>query len=218
MTRHILFLNLVWIITACGAQKKDALDSQMERPADEKLYDQEEELVELLIGSFSSAEQAASDTNYYDISLHMVPIWTDLPGHYLYVEQAVTAMPQRPYRQRVYHVHREGDLYYSDVYTLQHDSLFIGKWTEPDYFSDYDTSILTERIGCTVILKRLGDRHYRGSTRDRDCESSFQGASYATSEVEIEGDVITSWDRGFDMNDDHVWGATQGPYIFKRKE
>jgi hypothetical protein len=42
-----------------------------------------------LTGSFSSQDQAAGDTNYYDIRLEMVPIWTDHPnGRWFYVEQA----------------------------------------------------------------------------------------------------------------------------------
>ena len=61
------------------------------------------ELAALMSGSFTSAEQAAADTNYFDISLRMYRIWPEQKDKYwLYVEQAVTAMQERPYRQRVY--------------------------------------------------------------------------------------------------------------------
>jgi hypothetical protein len=55
-----------------------------------------------MTGSFSSAEQAAADTNYFDIRLEIVPIWTTrADGHWLYVEQAAAGYLERPYRQRV---------------------------------------------------------------------------------------------------------------------
>lgn len=63
------------------------------------------ELLEWMTGHFSSREQAAADSAYYDIRLHMVPIWPDRKdGHWLYVEQLMVG--RTPYRQRVYHVSR----------------------------------------------------------------------------------------------------------------
>lgn len=41
-------------------------------------------------------------------------------------------------------------------------------------------------------------------------------ASYETSEVKIEENLLTGWDRGFDENDNYVWGTESGPYIFKK--
>jgi hypothetical protein len=28
--------------------------------------------------------------------------------------------------------------------------------------------------------------------------------------------VLTNWDRGFDMGDNQVWGATLGPNVFRK--
>lgn len=40
--------------------------------------------------------------------------------------------------------------------------------------------------------------------------------SYANSQVVVKEDELTSLDRGFDQNDEHVWGSEYGPYIFKK--
>ena len=64
-------------------------------------------LFELMQGSFDSSEQAAQDSAYYAISLHMYPIWPER-GQYLYVEQALAAMQDKPYRQRVYELRTGG--------------------------------------------------------------------------------------------------------------
>ena len=50
----------------------------------------------------------------------------------------------------------------------------------------------------------------------KSCPSILYGANYTTSEVEIFNDKIISWDRGFDINNNQVWGATNGGYIFNK--
>ena len=57
--------------------------------------------------SFNSAEQALTDSAF-DITLHMYPIWEG-KEHYLYVEQSVSSMQDRPYRQRIYQLKRTSD-------------------------------------------------------------------------------------------------------------
>ena len=57
---------------------------------------------------------------------------------------------------------------------------------------------------------------YTGATHDRDCESRLRGAAYATTEVRIDAQGMTSWDRGYDAEGRQVWGATEGGYRFKR--
>jgi len=44
-------------------------------------------LVTMMEGSFSSEEQSKSDSDYYDIRLHMKRIWPEISSaYYLYVE------------------------------------------------------------------------------------------------------------------------------------
>ena len=91
-----------------------------------------------------------------------------------------------------------------------------GAWRAPARFDDFGPGELALRDGCSIYLTRVGDA-YAGSTRGGGCASSLAGASYATSEVTIERDVLTSWDRGFDAAGTHVWGAVEGPYVFVRE-
>jgi hypothetical protein len=68
---------------------------------------------------------------------------------------------------------------------------------------------------CAIRLVFKNDA-FVGSTIGRNCVSHLRGAAYATSEVWIEENVLTSWDRGFDTNDEQVWGSSSGPCIFKK--
>jgi CpeT protein len=175
-----------------------------------------EELFSLMQGSFDSEVQSQVDSTYYNISLHMIPIWKD-KGHFLYVEQALNDTQVKPYRQRIYEVTQVNDsMYKSAIYTLQADSLWIGKWKTPTAFDSISIKDISLKDGCEVLLKRKEPNYYSGKTGDDSCESSLRGASFARSEVEIMEDKIISWDRGFDSNGDHVWGAEKGGYIFNK--
>ena len=176
-------------------------------------------LVDYMTGSFSSEEQAEKDSNYFNIELEMVKIWKDrTDGPWFYVEQAVAESKDKPYRQRVYRLKNRDDMRIeSIVYTIPDPLRFAG-----DYKKDFpllritpDSLILKE--GCEVVLYMTDNGYFEGGTVDKNCKSELRGASYATSQVLIYRDKLISWDRGFDENDNQVWGATEKGYIFKKK-
>jgi CpeT protein len=178
-----------------------------------------EVLVDYMVGSFSSEEQAEKDSNYFNIELEMVQLWKDrTDGPWLYIEQAVAESKDKPYRQRVYHLRKRNDGKIERlVYTIPDPLRFAG-----DYKNEFpllrltpDSLILKE--GCEVILYQADNGYFEGSTVDKNCGSDLRGASYATSEVMIDKDKMISWDRGFDESGNQVWGATNGGYIFKKK-
>ncbi|WCO02396.1 chromophore lyase CpcT/CpeT [Psychroserpens ponticola] len=175
-----------------------------------------QDLFGMMQGSFSSEIQAENDSTYFNISLHMYPIWED-KGNFLYVEQALTKKQNKPYRQRVYEVTQLNDsMFSSAIYTIEHDSLWIGKWKTPETFDTLTMEQVSKKEGCEVVLKRIKSDYFKGETGNKTCESTLYGASYATSEVEILSDKIISWDRGFDDKDEHIWGAEKGGYIFNK--
>ena len=59
---------------------------------------------------------------------------------------------------------------------------------------------------------------FEGGTQGTGCGSTLQGATYATSEVTVQQDLLLSWDRGFNDDDVQVWGATAGAYRFVRRD
>lgn len=193
--------------------------------ADRKLYsndqdDQKEvsELFDMMVGEFSSEEQAKQDSLFYDISLVMFPIWEeDKKVKWLYVEQAVSKYIDKPYRQRVYKISLKQDkLFESKVFELKNPTKFIHAWKNPNIFNQINPDSLVLRQGCAVFLQKE-EGCYSGSTNNKDCKSTLRGAAYATSKVSICKDQIISWDQGWNNEDQQVWGAETRGYIFKRK-
>lgn len=174
--------------------------------------------VSWMTGSFSSAAQAASDTNYFDIRLEMARVWRDrTDGYWLYVEQAVATHLEKPYRQRVYHVALVADgAVRSDVYAIPRPLRFAGEWRSANPLASLTPDSLVVREGCAVVLRRSGPLVFEGGTVGGVCASELRGASYATSTVSLMSERLVSWDRGFDEQGEQVWGATTGGYEFLR--
>jgi hypothetical protein len=174
-------------------------------------------LASWLGGSFSSAAQAEADPEFFDIRLHMARIWDDRDdGYWLYVEQASADALDRPYRQRVYHLIEVAEgLFESRVLALPEPSRYVGAWRDEQPLADLSAHDLIDRPGCSILMRRRADS-FIGGTLGALCTSTLRGAQYATSQVVITADSVTSWDRGFDGEDRQVWGATKGGYVFDR--
>ncbi len=171
-----------------------------------------------LTGRFDSSEQAAANPTYFAIQLETCPVAAPgLGERVLYVEQARMDLLDSPYRQRLYVVEAgEGPEVISRVFELATPASWIGACgeSEPRGVTPDD---VTERAGCAVHLTRSGLDGFVGGTQGTECESSLNGASYATSEVSLSAADLESWDRGFDADGAQVWGATAGPYRFIRQ-
>lgn len=176
-----------------------------------------QKLQSVMTGYYNSARHAAMDTNYFDISLTMVPIWEgNRDTCWLYVEQSLTSKMKSPYRQRVYRLTQEDAVTYgSAVYELDSAQWYVHSWNNLTLFNDITPADLIEREGCTVYL-REAEGMYLGKTIEGDCKSEFGGAVYATSKVEVTNDKVQSWDQGWDAEGNQVWGAEYGPYDFRK--
>ena len=207
----IVFLLIIWI-GKLNAQINIADDSQKENLSDIAL------LLSYMQGSFSSEEQSKADTNYFDIRLQMKPMWKiRSDAHWIYVEQAVASKMDKPYRQRVYRVSQLPDgTFESAVFTFPEPLKYAGDWKKDNPLEELSPSDLIERKGCSVFLSKNDDGSFTGGTKGKGCESDLRNAKYASSEVVINKEGMKSWDRGFNENDEQVWGATNGGYIFKK--
>lgn len=173
------------------------------------------QLFQLMQGHYSSEKQSISDKEFFNISLKMVPIWTD-KGYYLYVEQAMFDKQEKPYRVRIYKLHQKENDFISEVYTLKNEKDWIGKWKDPKAFDALNMADIDLKSGCEVVLKKQADQLFVGKTGDKTCPSELRGASYATSMVTVNATQILSWDQGFDKEGKQVWGAVKSGYVFDK--
>jgi hypothetical protein len=208
------FTSCLFFVVACS------VSWQCSRSLSAKTADNDLNLlVQYMVGDFSSLEQSKRDSAFFDIRLHIRPIWnSDKGSHWLYVEQATAAAESKPYRQRIYKVEREGrKRFKSIVYTIPDQAKWAGKYHTPEAFDAMKPSELSLREGCTVFLEKQKDGSFTGSTKGVGCESNLRGAKYATSTVTITNNMLLSWDQGFNEKGEQVWGATKGGYEFIKR-
>lgn len=176
------------------------------------------QLKSFLQGNFSSEQQSETDTSYSSVTLYMKQVWPRRKdGYWLYVEQAMRQTPDKPYRQRMYHLYLQDDsTLVSQVFEFKDPASLVGWWKEPKRFDSLKFFALSSRPGCEVYISKNKKGQFIGSTQGKECSSVLRGASYATSEVIIDNAGIRSWDRGWSADQQQVWGAEKGPYIFKK--
>lgn len=180
-----------------------------------------EEVAALLTGTFDSAEQAAADPERVRAE-RLVAV--RVPGSrlgagapVLYVEQALLATPDRPFRQRFYRVEETADGgVVLRVLEPRVPVAVSGKWRDPSDLALFGAGDVVERLGCAVRLKR-DDGGWKGSTEGKGCPSALSGARYATSESALRDGRLESWDRGYDLEGRQVWGPKAGPVAFVRR-
>ena len=172
-----------------------------------------------LDGRFDSSAQAGTSPQYFPVQLQTCRAEAPAFGpNVLYVEQAMLANLDAPYRQRLYVVDAGGDPSsnaISRVYALVKPKAAVHACAD----GASPSFVLADAIelpGCRVELEWKGD-HFEGGTVGTECLNDHQGAVYATSEVTVFADRILSWDRGYDSHGKQVWGAVAGPYVFDRK-
>lgn len=172
-----------------------------------------------MVGSYSSAAQAARDTSYLNIELEMRRIWLkESEGIWLYVEQAAAKKKDKPYRQRIYHLAQQDDsTFISTVCDLDSMHLFTGAYKDIARFNGLNPAEARPLPGCALVL-HWRNGHFFGSTKEKECQNAWGKATYATSEVDIGPDGMVSWDRGYDDTDTQVWGAEKGGYEFVKRK
>ena len=180
-----------------------------------------EEVADLLAGTFDSKAQAESDPKSFKaVRLVAVRVPRSRLGDgapVLYVEQAMLATPDKPYRQRFYRIEETVDGgVISRVFEPKDPGAVSGKWRDPSDLALFGPGDVVERIGCAVRLKRTAEG-WSGGTEGTNCPSALAGARYAESDVRLAPGRMESWDRGFDVEDRQVWGSPTGPYLFERR-
>lgn len=204
--RLLTGLALIACMTACsGAPTAGAADRAAAVAA-------------MLTGKFDNVGQAGTDVDQRTVQLTVVPVLDGRDdGHWLYVEQAMTLTPDKPYGQRVYRVHEGADgEVLAELFSIEKPHRFVNGW-QGGKLAQLQHDALRPLAGCTLHLRAEGDA-WRGTTEGKGCESKRGGAAYATTEVTIDAKGLRAWERGFDASGKEVWGA-KGPYEFiKRAE
>lgn len=172
-----------------------------------------------LQGEYSSEAQSKEDTSYFNIYLAMYPIWTDrTDGKWLYVEQAMAAKREKPYRQRIYQIKKgENNEVISVIYTFENPLEYANAHQNKELLQKLTFDKISSKVGCEVYMNATKNG-FEGGTKGLGCASNLRGASYTTTQIKMENNTLISWDRGFFIDGKQAWGAEKGGYIFVKQK
>ncbi len=219
MKKILYLLVATAFIISCKSGVQNKGQKKLSRTEILNMQNNLQQLAILMEGHFSNEEQHKADPeNYYHIIMKICRIWDDRDdGIWFYVEQGLATLVENPYRQRVYRLIRgERDTLISEVYTLPEPKDYVGSCANEKLLSNLSPKDIELREGCAVIMTRKGKGFFQGGTKDGTCASNLRGATTVSSEIELSYDLFKTWDRGFDDNGNHIWGAEHGSYEFKR--
>jgi len=174
-------------------------------------------LSKYMSGIFNNTVQANADANFYNMQMHVKPIWKDaINAKWFYVEQCLAQTPKKPYRQRIYKITVNNDTsIISKTYLLNgKEEKYINAFDDNKILEQINTDSLSERTGCSIYFIKNKSNEFVGKTNKQDCESNLRGAAYTTSSVIISSNAMSNWDCGFDKENNLVWGNKFGGYKF----
>ena len=179
-----------------------------------------QELVQWISGTYSNKAQADKNSNYSNITMHIVPIWVSQSKakmRWLYVEQSAGGSEDKPYLQRIYRLMRVSDQDIAiDIFLLPNPGDYTEGWKNPLVFNKLKPENLKMKDGCSIFVTFDGFANFSGTTPPNKCPSDIKGAAYTTTNLVINKEKLILWDRGYDASGHQVWGAKSGGYSFDK--
>jgi hypothetical protein len=134
---------------------------------------------------------------------------------YLYQEQALAQELHKPYRQRILELS-----YRPFSQTVRSRSFKLRQPNAQINFCDRDDRVLQlsdfPEVVCSVFLKE-NSQGFSGTTPANGCPTQARGAAFIRNRIDLHGLGMDTWDRGFDVKGQQIWGAKTEAYKFRWK-
>ena len=191
------------------------------RPASWESTSATKQFAQMLLGTFYSSTQSIDDSDYLDVTvLHCKVQVSGLPeelrdGEFLALRQSVSTSAN-PYRVRVMRVFQGDDAQSVRVssFAPQQGINLAQLCSLPEAQRTVDFSQLTGEK-CTTSATLNGEE-FVGGTTGEGCPSNRGGAVRMTSELTLNANKMTTWDRGWTADGQLAWGPEKGPYQFEK--
>ena len=209
------YLPLFLCLACAGVPELDGTQQAAPAPVDRSdeqpdAVSLKAQVAELLEGTFRSDEQAEQDRRYFDISMRLCRVDAEAYGtHVLYIEQARSDQLDSPYRQRLYVLHGTEYEVISEVWSSTQAAQWVG-------LCDRDERVVEEvTLSSNPAVRSSLSPPKRTSLRavpvDKAAAAPWRAVVTLTAEVRADADGLTSWDRGYNAQDQQVWGAEADP-------
>jgi CpeT protein len=186
-----------------------------------------EEYVNRISGKFSTRFNQTIDSTKDDVMVRTIVFKRYPTVTWLYTQQGEFLNGKYyPYRQRIYAVEQMDEYYIRlSIFAFKDDAAYYtvlddttSSLTPQEWLQNVPNEMLIAKEGCSILIYKDNLGAFRGSTNEKDCKGSFNGATYTTSEFVIYQHEVISWERGWDDEGNQKWGPKKTPYIYSKVE
>ena len=173
--------------------------------------------MEQVPGSYTSSEQAISDSNFMDLHLKVKEIWkTNDSSRWLFLQTSFSYDTLYPFKNQLFHLYPIAlKLVVIDVYEITDKESLLKTVDSNLSFDTTFLSYIKKKSNCELYLNKVNEAFAAYSKSDR-CPDSNRGASYSNRDIEFEGNEFYIWERGYNADAEQVWGPLNRGYLFKR--
>lgn len=168
-------------------------------------------------GTYSTSEQVASDSQFFNIHLEIIPCTVaDQSGHWYLLKSSFINDIDNPYRLEFYHF-SEIDFGFINIdrYKFADSVIFKNDARDTLLLGNLTLNHLQKKERCSIVLSKLNES-FAGSTMGKNCPSTLRKSSYAIIDIEISADDFYLWERGFNSKNKQVWGSSVDGHVFKK--
>jgi len=178
-----------------------------------------------LKGDWNNREQSLDFPalwSHIHVCYHPLPMDL-LNGPSFYVESAYDYMLDKPYKTAVVQLVENGEIIEMNNFrVIQPEEFWYGSH-DPSLLTGLNIKRLTQLPSvCNTIFEYDAEAQlFSGFTKPgKKCIIARNGKkTYLDSRILLGKEFYSSWDIGRDVeNDEQLWGATGGPFVFKKKQ
>ena len=154
-----------------------------------------------------------------DLLISINPVPVEGLSDTLYVESAHAETPWAPYRQAIFQLYRYKGKVRIRTYEFAVDPDSLGTFTSMGAVPEYFPQLSGDQLIATMDVELQPTSNGFTGASPYPYPTGSGGAVEMTSSLTLDGDTLTTADRGYDANGKVVWGAgVDGSYTFKRSE
>jgi CpeT/CpcT family (DUF1001) len=179
------------------------------------------QLAQWLVGEFDNKAQSMEDPAWYvPLRLWHRPLPHRIQGKLaVFAEQSNFLELEKPYRQRILALEKEGDRLAVQFWAFKDPAKFRGAGANPSLLIEAIESALEPLPGCRLNVEFTGERYRAKPEPEARCCFNYDGKmrqvvlGFEASETQF-----LSYDRGVDPETGQsLWGAMMGPYRHQKR-
>lgn len=169
-----------------------------------------------LEGKYTTEGETVQPPRTEHETMRFVRIWKDLPDLWIYMEQAHADEPEKPFRQWLFWVEKQGENLMLETNILADTVDLPGNLSAAELEQQLDIDMTEIEKGCEIFMAYDGFAVFSGATVQAYCELEIRGSDYVTIRMNLSETGIDWWEYGMKRGGEFVWGSAHDHQTYRK--